>query len=758
VFIPLVEELGLMGELTHLMLRQALRQHRAWAAADFVVPISVNIGPDCVADQAFPATVERFLREEQVPGEMLTLEVSEETGTSSASTRFFARLAALDVRVSLDDFGTGFASLESLGGWPIDELKLDRSIVRPMVSSATFRTIVKTSIELAHQLGVRVVGEGIESEAISSELRALGCDIGQGYFLGRPMPAATFTEWMSAPARLAVHRTASGYPQVGSPSGQEPRGGRGSGVAARAARAGRRGVRAVGRGTLAAAAAMLAVYGLWQVFRWGGREHQALIGDLAFVPVNGAATVLAWRVSRRADLGPRTCRAWLLLSVALALYLLGDLLQLVYEVVLHRRPYPTWADAAYLSFYVVAFCGLISFPSPRRSGAERWRLVIDMGTVLVGGAVVIWYVALGPAVAPGTGFSLFDLVTYAYPIGDLLLLAGSLMVLWRGVPESSVAALQIIAVGMLIFIAADLSYDYITAHSSYLGGDPVDTLYFAALTVLCLAAARQLRSKPTGAITPLPRPAPGRPSFLPYLAIVSSYLLLAIVGLDSVRFDPLGGILLGAVGLTLMVTVRQYIALVDFGRLASRYQQMAAIDGLTGLYNRSHLMEVAEAAFAHAQRHGQPFVTLMLDVDNFKQINDTHGHAAGDQVLAELADACREQLRPDDIVGRFGGDEFVIMVPGITVRRATQIADQLARPPTRVPGRDSKPLAYTVSIGIAECSAGGDLASLLTHADVAMYEAKHAGGGGWHIFHGMAGPDQDRQRTPPTSASALLAC
>jgi hypothetical protein len=124
-------------------------------------------------------------------------------------------------------------------------------------------------------------------------------------------------------------------------------------------------------------------------------------------------------------------------------------------------------------------------------------------------------------------------------------------------------------------------------------------------------------------------------------------------------------------------------------------------------------------------------------------------------VLAEFAEACREHLRPDDTVGRYGGDEFAMMVPGMTSRRAIQIAEQLVRPPTHVLGRDSRPLAYTVSIGIAECTADGDLPSLLTHADLAMYEAKQAGGGGWHIFRATAGPDEDRQRTPPTSASAL---
>ena len=336
------------------MLRQALAQHRAWAAAGWAVPVSVNIGPGCVADSAFPACVAQLLREEQVPGQMLALEVSEETGTTAASTTFFAQLAGSGVRVSLDDFGTGFASLESLGGWPIDELKLDRSIVRPMATSASFHTIVATTIDLAHQLGVRVVAEGIENEAVSSELRALGCDIGQGFFLGRPMPAAAFTEWIRDPARLAPHMEASGYPQA-QPAGEAGHWGLASAARGPRGPRPRRAVQPVGGRALAVAVTLMAAYGLWQVFRWGGREHQALIGDLAFFPVNGAAALLAWRASRRADLGRNACRAWRLLAVALILYMLGNLLQLVYEVVLHRRAYPTWADAAYLSFYVVAF-------------------------------------------------------------------------------------------------------------------------------------------------------------------------------------------------------------------------------------------------------------------------------------------------------------------------------------------------------------------------------------------------------------------
>jgi diguanylate cyclase (GGDEF)-like protein len=738
LFAPLAERLGLMGELTDLMLKLSLAQHRRWVADGWSIPISVNVGPECVTKPGFPAHIAGLLREGQVSGRMLTLEVSEQTGTAAVSAEFFAQLAEFGVRTALDDFGTGFASLESLGGWPIDELKLDISLVRPITSSPSFRTIVSTTIDLAHQLGVKVVAEGVESEAIRSALCDLGCAIGQGFLLGRPMPAGEFAGWLREREQLVpgVPDYQAPLPVSSTRAGEARRRNQASGTYRRLVSAGRRVVDQVGGFTLTAAAAMLIAYGLWQVFRWGGHRDQALIGDLAFFPPNGAAIVYAWRVSRRADLGRATCRAWRLLSAALAVYLLGDALQLFYEVVLHERAYPTWADAAYLMFYVVAFCGLMAFPARRRSRSERFRLMLDMGTVFVGGATVIWYVALGPAVGSEFGFDLEDLVTFAYPVGDLVLLFGVLALLWRGVPRSTVVSLRIFATGLLVFIAADMTYDYIIVHSSYLGGDPVDTLWILALTILFAAAGCQLRARPAAEFAGSPKPSAARPSALPYLAIAVSYLLLAIVGLHDVRFNPLGGVLLGAVLLTALVSVRQFAALRDNGRLAIRYQQLASIDGLTGLYNRRHFMEMAEGAFAHAQRLGQQLVVLMIDVDRFKQINDVYGHAVGDRVLGDVAQACREYVRPDDIVGRCGGDEFIVLIPRTASARAAEIAAQLTGPPARVPSDDGMRVSFTLSIGIAECADCRDLPSLLARADMAMYEAKRAGGGCWRIFQG----------------------
>ncbi len=742
VFVPIAEELGLTGELTRLVLRLSLAQHRAWAADGWTIPVSVNVGPDLVADPEFPAVIAGLLLSEQVPGRMLTLEVSEQTGTSGVSSSFFAQLAEFGVAVSLDDFGTGLASLESLGNWPIDELKLDISLVRPIASNSSFRAIVGTTIDLAHQLGVKVVAEGVESEAVRSELQALGCDFAQGFLLGRPMSADVFAEWLRQRDRLAprgrVPRQRAPSSAADAPAGEcasvQP-----GGAYRRLARAGRAVVDQVGGPTLAAAITMFVVYGLWQVFRWGGRQHQALIGDLSFFPVNGAAALWVWRVSLRQDLGVPTCRAWRVLSVALWLYLLGDLLQLLYEVVLHKRAYPTWADAAYLSFYVVALAGILSFPSRRRTRRQRLRLLLDMGTVFVGGVTLIWYVALGPAVASAHGFDLPDLVTFAYPVGDLLLLFGVLSLLWRGAPRLSVGSLRIFSGGLLVFIAADISYDHITVNSTYLGGDPVDTLWFVALIILFVAAGYQLRVRPTGEFALSARAPVTRPSVLPFLAIAASYLLLTIVGLKNVSFNPLGGVLLGAVGLTVLVSVRQFAALRDNDQLAARYRELASIDGMTGLYNRRHFMDEAEGAFAHAQSFSQPLVALMIDVDRFKEINDVYGHAVGDRVLADLAQSCREHVRPDDIAGRYGGDEFIIMIAGTTALRAAQVAAGLTAAPTRVTASDGTPVPFTVSIGVAESVGCRDLQSLLAGADLAMYDAKRAGGACWRVFEAPEG-------------------
>jgi diguanylate cyclase (GGDEF)-like protein len=167
---------------------------------------------------------------------------------------------------------------------------------------------------------------------------------------------------------------------------------------------------------------------------------------------------------------------------------------------------------------------------------------------------------------------------------------------------------------------------------------------------------------------------------------------------------------------------------VENARLFDEVQRLATLDGLTGTYNRRHFMDVAKDKLESARRFSQPFATVMLDVDLFKSVNDRHGHAVGDQVLRAVAERCRSALRSIDALGRYGGEEFAIVLPG-TAAGAALVAERIRRAVADEPIQtDAGPVHVTISLGVAEMNAQtDDLAAVLKRADAALYEAKQAG-------------------------------
>jgi diguanylate cyclase (GGDEF)-like protein len=201
-FIGLAERSGLMSDFTGWVLDKALAQYAAWREAGIDLPVAVNLAAANVVDADLPTVVAEALARHGVPADRLECEISEDTVMADPHrvADVLHRLRALGVRLSLDDFGTGRSSLTYLKELPLDDLKIDRSFVASLAEDADDAAIVASTIGLARSLGLGVVAEGVETEQVLDRLAELHCDIAQGYYLSRPLPAAEFDGWLAARA------------------------------------------------------------------------------------------------------------------------------------------------------------------------------------------------------------------------------------------------------------------------------------------------------------------------------------------------------------------------------------------------------------------------------------------------------------------------------------------------------------------------------------------------------------------------------
>ncbi|MBA2513384.1 MAG: EAL domain-containing protein [Solirubrobacterales bacterium] len=201
-FVPMAERTGAIGDLTRWVLDTALAQSRAWHDAGLGMTMAVNLAAPNIVDESLPDLVGELLERWQVPGDRLECEISEHTVMADPSRAIgvLERLRALGVRLSLDDFGTGHSSLAYLKRLPLDEVKIDRSFVIGMTEDSDDAAIVRSPIDLARHLGLEVVAEGVESEAILRDLADLSCDVAQGFYLSRPLPADELDGWLLARA------------------------------------------------------------------------------------------------------------------------------------------------------------------------------------------------------------------------------------------------------------------------------------------------------------------------------------------------------------------------------------------------------------------------------------------------------------------------------------------------------------------------------------------------------------------------------
>jgi diguanylate cyclase (GGDEF)-like protein len=198
-FIPLVEKTVLLRPLTQFVIESVLRQWRAWADMGIRIPVAINISARSLLDGELPAQVAEQLERWDVPPAYLRMELTESflMADSGRSTTVLDGLSDVGVGLSIDDFGTGYSSLSYLKRLPIEEIKIDRSFVMQMHVDANDFMIVRATVELGRNLGLRVVAEGVEDLDTFDRLAEFGCDEAQGYYISRPIPPEEFTRWLS---------------------------------------------------------------------------------------------------------------------------------------------------------------------------------------------------------------------------------------------------------------------------------------------------------------------------------------------------------------------------------------------------------------------------------------------------------------------------------------------------------------------------------------------------------------------------------
>jgi EAL domain-containing protein (putative c-di-GMP-specific phosphodiesterase class I) len=199
-FLPIVEQIGCMPALTRLVLEAAISQRREWYLDGIALTMAVNLSASNLDDPDLVTDIALMLVGAGVPSDALELEITETNlmiDPLQAKTTLEA-LHALGIGLSVDDYGTGFSSLQYIRDLPVHELKIDRTFVTGMSDDDRNRAIVRSTIQLGHALGLRVVGEGVETRDDLALLERLGCDSAQGYYLCRPSPAAQLSKWLHA--------------------------------------------------------------------------------------------------------------------------------------------------------------------------------------------------------------------------------------------------------------------------------------------------------------------------------------------------------------------------------------------------------------------------------------------------------------------------------------------------------------------------------------------------------------------------------
>jgi diguanylate cyclase len=441
--------------------------------------------------------------------------------------------------------------------------------------------------------------------------------------------------------------------------------------------------------------------------------------------------------------------AWVALTVAILLGIVGNL---VYSLVIARmaeEPFPSVADLFYLAYYLPVYVALVGLIRARvsRFHASMW---LDGVVGALGAGAVCVAVMLGPALALTEGRPAAVVTSLAYPIADVVLLA-LLVAVGAILGVRGDRTLLLLAAAIVANLAGDIVFLDLATQGIYVEGGPLDLTWLLSVTLMAVAAHTR-DPRPAGAQTEngTTTRVGWRVLAVPLACNIAS---LIVLGFDAgERFNPAAAWL--AVGCVLAALARVAITFREV-RAFNEVKEQARTDELTGLPNRRALFEQVNAVLATASAR-RPAAMLLLDLDGFKEVNDSLGHHAGDHLLRQVGPRLRPALRTGDLLARLGGDEFAVLLPDAGLDEAQQLAERLRELLLKPITVEGIRLHVGVSIGVASAPVpAATVEELLRCADVAMYAAK-AGRTGVHVYvPDPRGGSTDRLRTMEDLRTAL---